>query len=398
MKNRHKLPMETNKKFDVIVVGAGPAGAMAARYAAKGGLRVALLERKENAGIPVRCGEGVGLKGLSKSITLEKSWIQTAIKKVRLVSSSGYKVDLTITGKDESYIIDREKMDSDLLQRAIQAGVSYFPKTPVISAKSLDNNQYICVSPQNEFRASCLILADGVESRLARYFGWNTTLLMEDIESCALCKVEHHSIADDTAEFYIGSKIAPVGFAWVFPRRKGKANVGLGILGTKSKAGLAKELLKSFIDKKFPRALVSDMHCAGVPVGKWLRPLVKKGVMIVGDAARQVNSLTGGGIAFALYAGKIAGETVVEAFGSEGINYRHLKQYQKKWASYCGKQQMRSYALKSMLIKEDNDSFYDSIAQALLRENPEDLNYMRVFFRTFSKHPVMLLKTFFLFR
>lgn len=390
--------MSQNKNFDVIVVGAGPAGAMAAQYAAKGGLRVALLERKEKAGIPIRCGEGTGHEGISKSVDLEECWIQTTINTVRMISSSGYKVDLNIIGKDKSYIINREIMDNDLVQRAVQAGAFYFPGTPVISIKSPGSKQYICFSPKEEFHASCLILADGVESKCARDLGWNTALSMEDIESCAFCRVEHNSIVDDIIEFYIGSKIAPIGYVWVFPRGKGKANVGLGILGTKSKAGLANELLKNFIDKKFPNASVSDLHCGSVPVGKWLKPLVKNGVMIVGDAARQVNCLTGGGIGYALYAGKTAGETVAEAYNNMEIKYSYLKRYQKRWASYCGKQQMRSYALKSLLIKQENDEFYDNVARSLIHEDPDNLNYMRIFFRIFAKHPLMLLKIFFLFR
>ena len=391
--------MEADNKFDVAVIGAGPAGAMAAQYAAKGGCRVALIERKKKAGVPVRCGEAVGLKGFSASIDIEDKWILASVKRIRMISPCGIKVDLINPAKiGNNYIINREIMDEDLVQRAIQAGAEYFPSTPILSVKLKSSHIYNCVGIKKEFSASCIILADGVESRLARDLGWSTSLSMDDIESCAFCRVEHESITADTIEFHVGNRVAPGGFSWVFPRGKKRANVGLGILGSNSNGGKARELLDSFISKNFAGAVISDLHCGGAPVGRWLNPLVKNGVMIVGDAARQVNSLTGGGIAYALYAGRAAGETAAEAMINGNLNYDHLKQYQKRWAHYCGKQQLRSYALKTVLLKKNNDTFFDTIAQSLSRELPEALSYRRVFFRTFSKHPIILLKTFFLFR
>ncbi len=388
--------MSRENQFDVIVVGAGPAGAMAARYAAEGGCRVALLERKKQAGIPVRCGEGVGLKGLSFSIEIDRSWIQTTIKKVHMFSPGGYKVDLLKIG--ESYVLNREIMDNDLVQRAVKSGASYFPNTPVLSVKYIDPSQYECVCPQNKYYSSCIILADGVESRCARDLGWDTSLSLEDIQTCAFCRIKHDSINEDTMEFHIGNRTAPGGYAWVIPRCKGMANVGLGVLGTKSTSGKPYKLLNEFVNSRFPGSTTNNLHFGGVPVGKWLKPLVKDGIMIVGDAARQVNSLNGGGVAYALFAGKIAGETAAGALSKNGIEYKHLKQYQKKWAAYCGKQQMRSYSLKSMLLKaHDNDIFYDNIARILIREKPEKLGYLKVFLTTFARHPMLLYKAFLLF-
>ncbi|MCP4647737.1 MAG: NAD(P)/FAD-dependent oxidoreductase, partial [bacterium] len=241
---------------------------------------------------------------------------------------------------------------------------------PIVSVHSA-TQQYTCTTPSDSFSASCIVLADGVESKLARDLGWDTELRMEDIETCAFCHITHDAINEEAIEFHVGSNNAPGGFVWVFPRGGKKANVGLGMLGIKHKSGRAEELLNQFINRNFPHAQIDNLHCGGVPVGKWLNPLVKNGVLIAGDAARQVNSLTGGGIAYALYAGRIAGETVAKAKTSSGISYNRLKGYQKEWQAYCGKQQMRSYALKSMLLKKDNDTFYDSIAHSLAKEDPQ---------------------------
>lgn len=387
--------MGASESYDVIVVGAGPAGARAAFHAARGGLRVCLIERKEHVGFPVRCGEGLGSKGLSKDLSIDDSWIRTTIRRVRMISPSGIRVELHKIG--ESYVVDREVMDEALVREAVSSGVSYFPGTSVVSVEHPRRGEYICHAPDRDFSTECVVLADGVESRLARDLGWNTTLSLEDVECCAFCRVAHDSIENDLIEFYTGSRIAPGGYAWVMPRGSGRANVGLGILGIHSSPGKAMALLDKFLQEHFPGGGISHIHCGGVPVGKWLRPLVRDGAMIVGDAARQVNSLNGGGIEYALYAGRIAGETIAEARGRSGIDVGRLKSYQKKWAVDSGKQQMRTYALKSVLLRKD-DSFYDRIARSLEHAEPNSLSYMRVFVRTFLRRPWLLPKVFRFFR
>jgi digeranylgeranylglycerophospholipid reductase len=359
-----------------------------------------------------------------------------------MVSPAGISVE--IGNVDKSWILDRERMDSDLVKMAIDKGAEYFPSTPVISAEKTNNGYYTCVSnsqvihndnstdlsnPQvmyndnanglsnsqvvhsdnstdlsnsqlseKKFTAQCLILADGVESRLARCFGWNTALRPKDIETCAFARVKSKDIDPNSCVFYTGSKAAPGGYLWLFPRGEHEANVGLGVIGTKCAAGLPKKLLLDFINSRFKDAAVTDLHCGGVPVGKWIKPLVKEGVMLVGDAARQVNAINGAGIAYSLYAGKTAGETAAKSFRHDGtINHNILVEYEKKWAKNFGKQQLRSFALKEF-IQSANDEFLDRIAAALSKEDPKKINYLRVFTKTFASKPLLLLKAFKLFR
>ena len=400
--------------YDIIVVGAGPAGSMAAMSAAAAGRRVCLLERKAQAGAPARCGEGIGYKGLTLTLEPRPEWIKREVTRARMVSPSGINVE--IGNVDKSWILDRERMDSDLVKMAIDKGAEYFPSTTIISAEKTSNGYYTCVSNsqvtyndnynnlsnsqprEKKFTAQCLILADGVESRLARRFGWDTALRPKDIETCAFARVKSQSIDPDSCVFYTGSKAAPGGYLWLFPRGEHEANVGLGVIGTKSKAGLPKKLLLDFINSHFKDAEVTDLHCGGVPVGKWVKPLVKEGVMLVGDAARQVNAINGAGIAYSLYAGKTAGETAAKSFRHDGtINHNILVEYEKKWAKNFGKQQLRSFALKEFILSA-NDDFLDKIAAALSKEDPRKINYLRVFTKTFASKPLLLLKAFKLFR
>jgi len=392
--------MSDINRYDIIVVGAGPAGSMAAMSAASAGKRVCLLERKPKAGTPVRCGEGVGFKGLTLSIEPRPEWIKSTLTCARMVSPSGIEVDIK-NGAD-GWILDRERMDADLVAMAVEQGADFMPNSPVTSAEMLQNGLYRCVCTNRkgvrEFTAPCLILADGVESRLARGFGWNTALKLGDIESGAFARIKSKDIEPDCCTFFTGSRAAPGGYVWIFPRGEGEANVGLGVIGSKCQPGLPKELLLNFIDNRFPKARVSDLHCGGIPVARWVRPLVKGGVMLVGDAARQVNAINGAGIAYSLYAGKTAGAIAAKSIRGDGAcDHRALMEYHRDWAKKFGKQLDRAFALKEFIMSA-NDSFLDKIAASLSKEDPNKISYLRVFTRAFASKPLLLLKAFKLFR
>jgi digeranylgeranylglycerophospholipid reductase len=383
-------------EFDVAVIGAGPAGSVAAKHASMTGCRVCLLERREQVSVPVRCGEGIGYHGLFDHLEHpKKEWIKNTTKKAAIVSPSGIKVQ--ISDSMDSYILDRTKMDNDLIKDALASGVSYHSLSPVTSIVKI-GDKYECRGPQRTVTASCVILADGVESRLARFVGWDTSLQMCDIETSAFTRVVSPFIEQDTCVFFVGSKVAPGGYAWIFPRGAGEANVGLGILGMYSEAGKAKEYLLRLIENELPGGRIGEIHCGGIPVAKYMRPLVKDGVMLVGDAARQVNALTGGGISYSLFAGKECGRVAGEAFKGGVFNKKHLLNYERIWRKRFGKQQERSYTLKKFLVKYADDAFMERIRTSVSKEDPSKLNYLRLFLRTFAGHPLLLLKVFDLYR
>jgi len=173
--------------------------------------------------------------------------------------------------------------------------------------------------------------------------------------------------------------------------------VGLGLLGSLCESGKPQQFLERFVERFFPGSSLTDLHCGGVPVGKWVKPLVRDGVMLVGDAARQVNSLSGAGIAYGMYAGRLAGQTAARAFETGTCDYRRLADYEKAWAKHLGKQQLRSYALKTMLLLKNNDAFLERIARSFEHADPSRLKYVALFLRAFARHPLLLLKAWRLF-
>lgn len=381
--------------YDIAVIGAGPAGSSAAAAAARCGRRVCLIDRSERVGYPVRCGEGIGLKSFVAHVGNRTEWTRNRIVRSVMVSPSGTRV--AIGNIDESYILDREKMDSDGAAEAAAAGAVLFLSTAVTAVRRGGDGRYECVTPERVISAAVVIIADGVESRVARFLGWNTALSPADIETCAFCRIASPLIDQSSCVFYTGSSVAPGGYAWIFPRGKGEANVGLGIIGSRSSAGGAKRYLTAFLDREFPGVHFWGLHCGGVPVGRWVRPLVRGGALLVGDAARQVNCISGAGIHYSLYAGKLAGTIAAQAISGNGrVDHAALRQYEKEWKRRYGKQQDRSYALKEFVLKTD-DAFLDRIADSLSREPAERMNYLRVFTRTFARHPLLLMKAVKLF-
>ena len=106
--------MWRQRKFDLIVVGGGPAGTTAARYAAKAGINVLLLEKDRDIGVPVRCGEAASDEGLRIFVEPDPRWIKSVITKLRLISPNGRTIDVDL--KQKGYILDRRIFDYDLAQ------------------------------------------------------------------------------------------------------------------------------------------------------------------------------------------------------------------------------------------------------------------------------------------
>ena len=216
-------------------------------------------------------------------------------------------------------------------------------------------------------------------------------MALSDVETCAFARVVSPLIEKNACIFFTGTRVAPGGYAWVFPRAVGEANVGLGISGNNSEPGKAKQYLERFIESEFPGARISNLHCGGVPVARYIRPLVKDGAMLVGDAARQVNSLSGAGLAYSLYAGKLAGKTAADAINGNTVNYKHLKTYEKTGTRNSASNSCVSYSLKKFVEKYGDDSFWTGL------HNPCPKRILKIelsesLYQNFSGHPLLLIK------
>ncbi|HOG76228.1 MAG TPA: NAD(P)/FAD-dependent oxidoreductase [Candidatus Marinimicrobia bacterium] len=386
------------KEYDVIVVGGGPAGSTAARFAKTATNTVALFERDREIGIPVRCAEATSIPDLERFVKIDPHWIATTITKARLISPSDQKVWLNLP--NDGVILNRRLFDNGLAEIAATQGVEIFTKANVYKIVS-DGEQHWEVFVRHLDRdyivkSKIIIAADGVESRIARFAGIRTQTVLKDIESCAQVLLGNLDVAENQIDFYFSSRWAPGGYAWVFPKGNRTANVGLGVNGAYYKRRSAIEYLDDFINEKFPEAARLTTVAGGVPVAKSLKKIASDGLLIVGDAARQVNPVTGGGILAAITAGKIAGLVAAQAIARNDWSVNVLKEYQTEWDKNVGKDYARFYKIKEWMTELSDDEL-DEIATLLQKIPPDDINIMTVFKIALRNKPALLLEAIKLF-
>jgi digeranylgeranylglycerophospholipid reductase len=193
-------------------------------------------------------------------------------------------------------------------------------------------------------------------------------------------------------EFYLGSKIAPGGYAWIFPKGEDIANVGLGVLGSRAERP-AIEYLQDFV-KRTPglqKGKIIEINAGGVPVGGPIKRTVKDNLLIIGDAARQVNALTGGGIDLAMRAGDIAGDVAAKAVAEGNVSEKRLNEYEKRWREKMERGLKRYLKAKNVLISlSDND--LDELANALSKIKFENISLTAMLKSLLKAHPKLLWK------
>jgi len=389
-----------SEKYDIVVVGAGPAGSMAARAAARSGAKVLLLDKRRELGVPVQCGEAISedpLKDLG--IKPDPRWIAGRTNAVKIVSPSGVVVRITekkIVGK-LGYILDRKVFDKHLATLAAKEGADIKVGTLVdgliMESGKIKGVRAHEIDGRLEVLADVIIAADGIGSRIARWAGMNTALKLVDIES----GVQFQMVGIDfesssTMEFYIGSKIVPGGYVWIFPKGEDMANVGLGVLGSRAERP-AIEYLRDFVNKmpSLRKGKIIEINAGGIPVGGPIKKTVKDNLLIVGDAARQVNPLDGGGIDLAMQAGDIAGEVAAKAVAEGDVSEKRLNEYERRWRERMGRRLERYLKAKNVFITL-SDQDLDRLAKALSEVKFERISLTDMLKALLKAHPKLLWK------
>ncbi len=382
--------------YDVIVVGAGPAGSTAAQHAAMGGANVLLLEKDREVGVPVRCGEAVDHEGLVRFLQPDKKFIAAEIRNFKLIAPDGTVVKPNIEGV--GYVLDRKVFDYELARMAADQGAEVVTKAYVDGLTMNDGTvNGITVQYHGErltIKGKIVIGADGVESRVGRWAGIDTTVSMHDMESAAQVTAANVDVEEDTCYFYFGEKYAPGGYLWVFPKGNKTANIGLGVAADMSKKKHALKFLDEFMRDNFPNASVLTTLAGGVPCAETLERMTMPGLMLVGDAAHQVNPVSGGGIISGMIGGKIAGEVASEIVKS-GDMYL-LRRYEKEWEDSLGARHHRYYQIKKVIYKFKDDDL-DSIAHEISKRPDKDQTLGNLFKQAVVKHPSLIIDVMKLF-
>jgi len=240
-------------------------------------------------------------------------------------------------------------------------------------------------------RAKVVIAADGVESRIGKWAGIDTTCKAHEVDTCVQYLMTGLKGVDlNYCDFYVGNQIAPRGYAWIFPKGNDSANVGVGI-GGNINSEKAIGYLNRFVEKELPGGSILAMMAGCVPVSGVLREVVRDGFMIIGDAAHQNDPVSGGGIINAMIAGQIAGEVASQAIRNGDVSQSVLAEYEKRWHKRVGRTFRHLRRLREGILKF-NDETLNDIARVLLRASSKRLTLIDIFWTALKNDPKLLLE------
>jgi geranylgeranyl reductase family protein len=343
-------------QYDVVVVGAGTGGCMAAKTLASVGLNVCLMDRKDKKSIGDKvCGDAIGKHhfdnlGLATPEGEEKEGDISGIK----IFAPDLKTVFHLVGAGlTGFMINRHLFGQRLLEEALDAGAVLLDSTHVsgpiiedgfvkgVSARNLERGS------KNELRGKVIIDASGVtaavRSKLPPEIGIDTKVKKEDQVICyrEIRKLKEEMEERDFCEIYLNLKAAPGGYYWIFPEAGTKTNVGLGVAAVGDYPSPKSQLYRHVLSRSlFESSSVIRGGGGVVPTRRPLDSFVGNGVVVVGDSACQVNPIHGGGIGPSMMGGKIAGEVITEALEDGeptrerlwAINVRFMKGYGSKQA------------------------------------------------------------------
>lgn len=375
--------------FDIVIIGSGPAGATTARIAANRGLKVLLVDKKQELGAPIQCSGAISGHGLqSAGVEPSDEFVLEAVYGFGIYDNAGNAtvIDYRSIKPDEygegenqrplGYVVDRRRFDRYLMTMAQRAGAEVWLKTEGIGYEPLaDGTCEVALRQYNELvniKTKVLVGADGLQSQVGKWAGMHTHIKISELASClqfVVDKVETNGLL----EIVTGNTWAPGGYAWVFPKGHGYAEIGLGITRTMTDLNARQQLdyfmKHSFFRERFRDCRILEVQGGGVPLAAPLKTQYADNMILIGDAARHVNPITGGGIHTALASGVIAGNFLGEILASDRKPVKeNLKEYQDIWLAEMGNKMWKLYAVKKEIfnmkeVAKRDEMLYHTMAE-----------------------------------
>jgi len=308
--------------YDVVVVGGNLAGTSSAIHAASKGLKVALVEKNKEPYNPAHCGEAIHLDTLNYFDLYDMDYIKNPIL-TTIINVSEKEYALSYKAPYQ-LVIDRNFIENELLNRATKLGVNVIMGSRM---KDYTPPNDIVLGDGSKIKGKIIIDSSGIACQIGKRVGLAGTLRQEDVGVGVQSRVKGNFKAD-TMKIWFGRPYAPLGYAYLFPLNEEIANFGIGLLGGQ-KYNL-NELLNNYIKHEISgQYQIQSTFRACVPIAAPLTQVYKDNVMITGDAARLTNSLTAGGIRYALISGALAGIVASKYLNNE-VNSLELYQIRLK--------------------------------------------------------------------
>ncbi len=314
---------------DVAVIGAGPAGSMAAKYAARSSARVILLEEHSNVGWPVECAGLLGMKAMQESELALGSVARQGMKGAAVFTPGGFRLDFKAKSC-RAWVVDRRLFDRALALDALREGAELRLRSSVRRVRREGGGSTLILNDGDEIRAKIVISAEGVRARLARQAGLGPVQMI-----LSGAQVEAPFAVEDPEKVEVHLGAAPGLFAWVIPCGEDLARIGL--CARESGCDLLRAFLQKDLIRKRLLGSAASLTVGGLPLGP-PASTVSDGFMAVGDAAGQVKPTSGGGIYPGLVAAKIAGRVAAAAALEGDCSMKRLAEYDRRWRAALGQE------------------------------------------------------------
>lgn len=382
---------------DVLVVGAGPTGSMAASHAAQAGASTLMIEKRQEIGTPVRCGEAVGRHWLSEAgVPESRAFIAREVKLTRIHGPDGgsFLIDSMGIGKS-GFIVERDLFDRYLAKAAAKAGADILIKTSAVGLLQEDG-RVVGARCQHmgeifDVRAKVVIGADGFESQVGRWAGLTTRLRARDVASCLQYTLADVRGEPDIIDLHLGAQ-APGGYLWVFWKGEDVANVGLGVnLARLHDRAEVRGYLDAFVARHpdLARGEVIEEVAGGVSASLPVAKSVTAGLVLAGDAARLIDPLSGAGILNGLLSGAYAGDTAAKAVEAGDASEAFLMGYERRWRARMEEELARHYLIKEGLFRTD-DANMNRIVRTLSEAHLKDVSAKAIVALLLEKCPEAL--------
>lgn len=356
------------------------------------------MEEHPQVGHPVQCAEGLSLDGIKDAgVEPKPPIVSQQISKARVYAPNMDFIELT-SSDWSGFNLNRDAFDQALAEKAVEAGAVLMLSTKATTVVR-DGDAVVGVRATGnggplEIKARIVIGTDGYASvirKTAGLGGW-----FPDFCTCAQFKLGGLSLDDPNVnDFLLGSDIAPGGYAWVFPKSREVANVGVGVRRIHNEPPI--EYLKRFVDSdpRFSGAKILLVNGGICPVSGVLEKTVDDGLILAGDAAGQLIPMTGAGIHSGVEAGKMAGEVAAGAVDEGDLSALRLSVYEKRFDEYWGKRIRDSRKVLEMLDRFSDENL-NTLARVITNEDVINLangvSVTRTLVRIMARSPIGIIR------
>ena len=394
----------TKREYDLIVVGAGPAGSSAAYAAAKNGIKVALLEKEENVAQTVRTS-GVTWIDYAKEFGIPED----CYNPIRTYNFCSPNNTVSITdNKPKAAVLDVRKTYRFLADMAKKNGAEIFVNTNVTNVIT-ENGSIVGVKasvPNGEmiFRARMIIDASGFQSAVSKSLG--LVKQWERFGVGAEYEAEVENIKSDTWWLMVGQMYSPAGYAWIFPLGKNIVRIGVGVGKPESHVDPTQRL-DELIEKgagpikDLGKITKKEFHYGLIPNEGLSRKTVYDNLILVGDTAGMANPLVLEGIRYAIKYGRVAGDVASKAIKSGDTSEKALQYYEETWKKEIESKIKSAHKVQARWL-ELSDSEWDKEINIISNLTADEfLDFVRADF-TISKivkiaahHPILAVRQLF---